>query len=352
MVQTSDAAHSRQLNPKSMYTGVRRNATLNPGHKGFIMAAHVKAHRNQEAIDALDQDERLFALANGKADELAKAARIQCHDQPTHQQSKNLADAIDRQSRICLTLAAVLKQFPKECKKGRLLVLTQEQKEERRQAKKEETKVRKARELQVKQTHNWICRNQLWVCRKCMKYQDGRIVLDALPRDRCEAPAHLQALAKDDNNYTILVAAVCTDAAGSQKVPLGPVAFCNKCGQFSQLRLNKLGLPCEGPPTASQSRGQYNLNNFWNQRRPNNSRVPLRCIRPIEKHLILELDESNASAPAKAGDVQEADHMPGSSARPLAPQPIAGNGVLEKAAKRRMFLALEEASTRSPSPTI
>ena len=58
------------------------------------------------------------------------------------------------------------KQLPKEGEKGRALVLTQEQKEERRQAKKEETKGRKERELpravaQVNPRWGWQAQGRL-----------------------------------------------------------------------------------------------------------------------------------------------------------------------------------------------
>ena len=70
---------------------------------------YVKARRDHDTIMALDHDDRMLALANCNADTKAKAARIDCHQQPSHQQNKDLADAMDRQSRICLTFAAVLK---------------------------------------------------------------------------------------------------------------------------------------------------------------------------------------------------------------------------------------------------
>ena len=96
-------------------------------------------------------------------------------------------------------------------------MLTQEQKDERRNARKEIAKEIEETKLRAKHTRNWVVTRKLWACRKCVRHFDGRMEMDNLPRDKCEAPENLKALAKESNNHTILVAAVCADAAGAQQ---------------------------------------------------------------------------------------------------------------------------------------
>ena len=84
VVNCANAPHDVQTSSAIKYAGIRRETIREHGHANFIKAVHIKAHRNMETINALDFKARTLALANDKADELAKLANRTCHPSVHH----------------------------------------------------------------------------------------------------------------------------------------------------------------------------------------------------------------------------------------------------------------------------
>ena len=151
----SNKSQEFQLAGSVIHAGIRRSAIANAGHSHFLGTQHVKAHRSLAAIDLLPNAEKALALANCKADSLAKEALRKCGLMPSPAILQDTEQCLEKQRAILETIAAVLQVFPREGTLCRLPPLTAEEKAANKVARAASLAKQKAELVLANTLHGW-----------------------------------------------------------------------------------------------------------------------------------------------------------------------------------------------------
>ena len=286
VVDISNMPPDQQLSPALMHAGIRRSAMSHVGHSLFQGTQHIKAHRSLAAIDLLPVAEKALALANCKADILAKDALRVCGLLPPPVIMQDTDLALEKQRVILETIAAVLSVFPKEDILSRLPPLTSEEKAARKEARTLDAAKAKLALAHANSLHAWHLEALGWVCTRCLSNVDSRVSESMLAKGGCrpsEALRYLRLNPLDHDLYSARIVSSHKLHGGGKQIRVASstdiLVLCQTCGLYAEELLRLLKKPCDGPPIIT--RRSQNLAKIARLLHPSDKLRALETVRPL-----------------------------------------------------------------------
>ena len=229
VVRTALEPRRAQLDPRKRYAGVRLAAMSEPGDALLAACRHVKAHRTEEQIEALPEEEKKVAKENAYIDAKAKEAVSKCHAAFDPWLCAELEADLKETRAAMRVVAAVMRLFSAE-----------------HLERPDQPQVRRRRAPRV-QWHSWTRRDGQLLCANCLRWAEDDEA-PSLPAWGCRGvPPRLEGLRRDDKGHHLRSMRI-EKARGKTLV-----VFCVRCGAWATRKCVNLALPCVGMAVAGSA---------------------------------------------------------------------------------------------------